>query len=254
MKTPRTRSLPPFFTQVIGSLPRPKLLLDLLARRKDMPADRYAKVMDDMIVFAIRLQEQAGLDVVSDGEWRRTHYVGEFLARAADGSASPADNLLTQREAVLIELRDLDFDHETGKVGYRVNGQFRRPRTRDCTSSCGAIRPKCQPGMRCSPNWRNQNRKRKCDLWRPAAEGVTYSASGATCRGAELVAVCETFSPIVTRRNNIQNKSSPKYGTANRSGNSLAAVSIRRLTNDWSVLLRRTDLAWPTEIRLYGRP
>src|SRR5262245_49603900 len=81
MKTDRTRKLPAFFTQVIGSLPRPKLLLDLLARPGTMPADRYAKTMDEMVVFAIRLQEQAGLDVVSDGEWRRTHYVGEFLTR-----------------------------------------------------------------------------------------------------------------------------------------------------------------------------
>jgi 5-methyltetrahydropteroyltriglutamate--homocysteine methyltransferase len=27
------------------------------------------------------LQEQAGIDVISDGEWRRTHYIGEFLSR-----------------------------------------------------------------------------------------------------------------------------------------------------------------------------
>src|SRR6059058_3816992 len=81
MKTDRTRKLPPFFTQVIGSLPRPRVLLDLLARRSEMPADRFANVMDEMVILAIRLQEQAGIDVISDGEWRRRHYVGEFLAR-----------------------------------------------------------------------------------------------------------------------------------------------------------------------------
>src|SRR5439155_19175647 len=81
MKTNRTRQLPPFFTQVIGSLPRPKVLLDLLARRSEMPADRFARVMDEMVIFAIRLQEHAGIDVISDGEWRRRHYVGEFLQR-----------------------------------------------------------------------------------------------------------------------------------------------------------------------------
>ena len=81
MKTDRTRKLPPFFTQVIGSLPRPKLVLDLLARQAEMPAERYAEVMDEMVLFAIRLQEQAGIDCVSDGEWRRRHYMGEFLAR-----------------------------------------------------------------------------------------------------------------------------------------------------------------------------
>jgi 5-methyltetrahydropteroyltriglutamate--homocysteine methyltransferase len=81
MKTDRTRRLPPFFTQVIGSLPRPKMLLDLLARRVEISPDRFAKVMDEMVIFAIRLQEQSGVDVVSDGEWRRRHYIGEFLQR-----------------------------------------------------------------------------------------------------------------------------------------------------------------------------
>src|SRR5438874_3027999 len=81
MKTPRTRQLPRFFTQVIGSLPRPKVMLDLLARRNEMPADRFTRLMDEMVIFAIRLQEQAGIDVISDGEWRRRHYVGEFLSR-----------------------------------------------------------------------------------------------------------------------------------------------------------------------------
>lgn len=37
--------------------------------------------MDEMVLFAIRLQEEAGLDVVSDGEWRRRHYTDEFLLR-----------------------------------------------------------------------------------------------------------------------------------------------------------------------------
>lgn len=46
-----------------------------------MPVDEYNYVMDDMVMFAIRLQEQAGLDVISDGEWRRVHYLDEFLHR-----------------------------------------------------------------------------------------------------------------------------------------------------------------------------
>jgi len=81
MRTERTKKLPPFFTQVIGSLPRPKLVRDLHARRAEMSAARFQEVMDDMTRFAIRLQEQAGLDVISDGEWRRVQYVDEFLYR-----------------------------------------------------------------------------------------------------------------------------------------------------------------------------
>jgi 5-methyltetrahydropteroyltriglutamate--homocysteine methyltransferase len=81
MRADRTSHLPLFFTQVIGSLPRPKVVQDLLARRETIPASRFKQLLDEMVVFAIRLQEQAGIDVISDGEWRRTHYIGEFLAR-----------------------------------------------------------------------------------------------------------------------------------------------------------------------------
>ena len=74
MRTTRTTALPRFYAQPIGSLPRPKVVIDMLGRR-----DRAA--MDDAVRFAIRLQETAGLDVVSDGEWRRTQYIDEFLDR-----------------------------------------------------------------------------------------------------------------------------------------------------------------------------
>jgi len=81
MKTHKTANLPLFHTQVIGSLPRPKFLLDLLGRRDTISPERFDSLLDELVLFAIRLQEEAGLDVVSDGEWRRTHYVGEFLKR-----------------------------------------------------------------------------------------------------------------------------------------------------------------------------
>src|SRR5205085_3828332 len=64
-----------------GSLPRPQAVRDLLSRRDAMSADEFARAMDDCVRFAVRLQELAGLDVVSDGEWRRTQYIGEFLRR-----------------------------------------------------------------------------------------------------------------------------------------------------------------------------
>ncbi len=81
MKTPRTLQLPRFHTQVIGSLPRPQAVRDLLARRGEMDPERYQAALDDMVRFAIRVQEQAGIDVISDGEWRRIQYVDEFLDR-----------------------------------------------------------------------------------------------------------------------------------------------------------------------------
>lgn len=81
MKTDRTRSLPAFYTHPIGSLPRPQMVRDLLARRHELSESRFAGLLDDAVRFAIRLQEMAGLDVVSDGEWRRVQYIREFLLR-----------------------------------------------------------------------------------------------------------------------------------------------------------------------------
>src|SRR5206468_2305055 len=81
VKTSRTAKLPLFYTHGIGSLPRPQLVRDLLAQRGQVAPDRFQHMLDDCVVFAIRLQEQAGLDVVSDGEWRRSQYIREFLDR-----------------------------------------------------------------------------------------------------------------------------------------------------------------------------
>jgi len=81
MKTPRTLRLPPFYTHGIGSLPRPQVVRDLLARRHEMSPERFQRALDDFVLFAIRLQEQVGLDVVGDGEWRRSQYIREFLSR-----------------------------------------------------------------------------------------------------------------------------------------------------------------------------
>ena len=81
MQTPGTSQLPLFYTHGIGSLPRPKLVQDFLKRRDEMPPDRFRGVLDEMVIFAIRMQEEVGLDVVGDGEWRRTQYIREFLRR-----------------------------------------------------------------------------------------------------------------------------------------------------------------------------
>ena len=79
MITARSSSLPPLYTHVIGSLPRPQLVRELVERRHEMSQERFTGLIQEMIVFAIRLQEQAGIDVVSDGEWSRLSYINAFL-------------------------------------------------------------------------------------------------------------------------------------------------------------------------------
>lgn len=76
--------LPLFPTTVVGSLPRPQYIRDLLAcgSRTGQHDVAWQRRMDDAVCFAIDLQEQAGIDVISDGEWRRESYVdviGEIM-------------------------------------------------------------------------------------------------------------------------------------------------------------------------------
>jgi methionine synthase II (cobalamin-independent) len=51
----KTGQLPLFFTQVIGSLPRPQLVHDLMERKEQIEPARHRKLMDEMVLFAIRL-------------------------------------------------------------------------------------------------------------------------------------------------------------------------------------------------------
>ena len=69
-----------FPTMVIGSLPRPQWIRELIENRKNgYVTDKDAnRVLDHAILMAIRMQEQAGLDFISDGEWRRESYVKVF--------------------------------------------------------------------------------------------------------------------------------------------------------------------------------
>ena len=69
-----------FSTFVVGSLPRPQWVRDLIEDRKAgrISGEDAGKLLDDAIPLAIRMQERAGLDYVSDGEWRRESYVKVF--------------------------------------------------------------------------------------------------------------------------------------------------------------------------------
>jgi 5-methyltetrahydropteroyltriglutamate--homocysteine methyltransferase len=77
---------PIFPVTVVGSLPRPPALLDALRRRQ---ARRIRPAtFDDIVAQAVReavaLQEQAGVDIVSDGEQHRDNFYS-FITEAVDG-------------------------------------------------------------------------------------------------------------------------------------------------------------------------
>lgn len=88
--------LPLFPTTLVGSYPQPEWLIDraklagrfpprVRARELWRPAPEHlAEAQDDATLLAIRAQERAGLDVLTDGEVRRESYSNHF-ATALEG-------------------------------------------------------------------------------------------------------------------------------------------------------------------------
>jgi 5-methyltetrahydropteroyltriglutamate--homocysteine methyltransferase len=74
--------LPLFPTSVVGSMPRSAFVRDLLDRPADDPSRQGA--MNAAVAYVIALQEAAGIDVISDGEWRRRSYIG-VIAEIMEG-------------------------------------------------------------------------------------------------------------------------------------------------------------------------
>jgi methionine synthase II (cobalamin-independent) len=75
-----------FRAETIGSLLRPSYLMQARAARDQgtLPAAEFKRIEDRAVDEAIALQEELGLDVVSDGEMRRAIFMGP-LYEAADG-------------------------------------------------------------------------------------------------------------------------------------------------------------------------
>lgn len=73
-----------FPTSVVGSLPRPAFVLDLINDRPPLPPERYARELQAAVRYAVAMQEHAGLDVLTDGEWGRKSYIG-VIAELAHG-------------------------------------------------------------------------------------------------------------------------------------------------------------------------
>jgi 5-methyltetrahydropteroyltriglutamate--homocysteine methyltransferase len=82
-----------FPTSVIGSLPRPKFVRELIADDYPPGDAEYDRLMGNAIRAAVALQETAGLDVITDGEWWRKSYIGVIaeLAHGFELSLNPAD-------------------------------------------------------------------------------------------------------------------------------------------------------------------
>ena len=66
-----------------------------------MKRPEFEKRMDEHVIFGIRLQELAGIDIISDGEWRRHHYVEEFTDRVGGFNRSYEESLSSHAKSIV---------------------------------------------------------------------------------------------------------------------------------------------------------
>src|SRR3954463_11482868 len=117
--------LPPLPTMIVGSLPQPDWLIDRdrlgdqfppRGRAAELlrgPEQFLAEAQDDATLAVIRAQEEAGLDILTDGEIRRESYSNHF-ATALDGLDLDAPGTVLNRSGLEIPVP-------------RVVGEVRRP-------------------------------------------------------------------------------------------------------------------------------
>src|SRR5436305_4430118 len=83
-----------FPTSLVGSYPQPEWLIDRDKLSKQVPRvraddlwlvapDKLEAAQDDATLLAIRDQERAGLDIITDGEQRRERYSNRFATALA---------------------------------------------------------------------------------------------------------------------------------------------------------------------------
>jgi 5-methyltetrahydropteroyltriglutamate--homocysteine methyltransferase len=141
-----------FPTTIVGSFPQPEWLIDRAklagrfpprVRAKELwriPAEFLAEAQDDATLIAIRAQEEAGLDIVSDGEIRRESYSNRFAtalegvdldnpgsALDRSGHPNPVPRIVGKiRRKHAVEVGDLEFlrKHTTRQTKITVPGPF----------------------------------------------------------------------------------------------------------------------------------
>ena len=110
---------PPFRADHVGSLLRPKELREAFRRHAhgELTNAAFAGIQDKAISDVVRLQEETGLQVVTDGEFRRSSYWGRFVERCNGFEIKPA----------LFKFRD-DHGHEVDFTATYASAKLSRTR------------------------------------------------------------------------------------------------------------------------------
>jgi len=120
------RVAPPFRADHVGSLLRPRALLDARARRarNEISAQDLERHEDEAIRDVVKMQKDVGLRVATDGEFRREMWHTDFLAQFINVEVVPGK--------IKVRFRSTEGETEieppgavvTGKLGWPAGGIF----------------------------------------------------------------------------------------------------------------------------------
>jgi 5-methyltetrahydropteroyltriglutamate--homocysteine methyltransferase len=113
-----TRAAPPFRADHVGSFLRPQALLAARARfaANEITREQLRTAEDAAIRDVVRMQEEAGLQSVTDGEFRRTYFHIDFLEQLAG---------VTTKGGIAVSFRSAAGDVEFAPPVMHINGKVR---------------------------------------------------------------------------------------------------------------------------------
>ncbi len=102
-------NLPLFPTTVVGSWPRPKWLMEAFDdfAEKRLSEKKLTSYMDDAVKIALKDQELAGIDMVSDGEQRRFSFLAVIAEKVAGFELMNIIDLARGRADVLQTIEEM---------------------------------------------------------------------------------------------------------------------------------------------------
>jgi len=135
-----------FPTSLVGSYPQPDWLIDRRKLAKEVPAriraqelwrvsaELLEQAQDDATILAIREQERAGLDIITDGEMRRESYSNRFATALAGIDLENPGTVVsrTGRKSLVprvvgairrkhsVQIRDVQFLHANTKRSVKI--------------------------------------------------------------------------------------------------------------------------------------
>jgi 5-methyltetrahydropteroyltriglutamate--homocysteine methyltransferase len=112
---------PPFRAEQVGSLLRPPALKAARAahRQGTLSAAELGRIEDAAIAEIVRRQEEIGLKAVTDGEFRRGSWSGDFIAGIAGVTRAPG--------GITVRFHREDGTLGAAPPGFRITGKLTRP-------------------------------------------------------------------------------------------------------------------------------